>query len=282
MLANHDRLGFTLMVAFALHAVVILGVGFSPEPESASASRLEVTLATTQSKTADEDADFLAQANQQGAGSLENKALIATTEDSPMQDDEVQEAKPVRIERQVFTEFELRVLSSQAESSEQINTVEPEEAKDLNRLGQDDRTEISEEMASLRARLERNKQELAKRGRVRRLTTLSTKRASDAAYLHHWREKVERVGNRHYPKQAREQKMEGELRLLVAIHADGSIKEVKILKSSGQRVLDSAARRIVHLAAPYPPFTGELSEQVDVLEIIRTWKFEQQSLSARY
>ena len=51
---------------------------------------------------------------------------------------------------------------------------------------------------------------------------------------------------------------------------DGSLKQVKVLDSSGHKILDEAAVRIVKLAAPYTPFPEEMRREVDVLEIIRT------------
>ena len=103
----------------------------------------------------------------------------------------------------------------------------------------------------------------------------------DADYVHRWREKVEAIGNRNYPEQSRRLGIYGDLRLLVAINRDGSLKDVEILSSSGHDVLDSAAVRIVRLAAPYPAFPPELRETADVLEIIRTWQFRQNRLSSK-
>ena len=75
--------------------------------------------------------------------------------------------------------------------------------------------------------------------------------------------------------EARRKQLYGELRLMVAVKADGSLDEVRILKSSGFRVLDDAAIRIVQLAAPFAVFPPELRVDTDVLEIVRTWRFEQ-------
>jgi protein TonB len=60
---------------------------------------------------------------------------------------------------------------------------------------------------------------------------------------------------------------------MVAIRPDGSLKEVKLLETSGHRVLDDAAIHIVRLAAPFAPFPDELRQSTDVLEIVRTWQF---------
>lgn len=84
---------------------------------------------------------------------------------------------------------------------------------------------------------------------------------------------MERIGNLNYPEDARRQHLYGSLRLLVSINRDGTLYEVLVLESSGEPVLDQAAQRIVRLAAPYAPFTGDLTD-IDRLEIIRTWRFE--------
>ena len=67
--------------------------------------------------------------------------------------------------------------------------------------------------------------------------------------------------------------------MLVALLPDGTIKEVRILKSSGTKLLDDSAVRIVRLAAPFAPFPDDLRREVDVLQIIRTWKFQNNQYS---
>jgi protein TonB len=65
----------------------------------------------------------------------------------------------------------------------------------------------------------------------------------------------------------------------VVLNPDGTIFEIEILQSSGQRILDSAARQIVHLAAPFNAFPPEIRRQSDRLKIIRTWNFNIEGLS---
>jgi protein TonB len=67
------------------------------------------------------------------------------------------------------------------------------------------------------------------------------------------------------------------LRLLVALNPDGQVVDIEILASSGHRILDDAAIRIVQLASPFQSFPVEMRKSVDRLEIIRTWKFEKQA-----
>ena len=133
---------------------------------------------------------------------------------------------------------------------------------------------ISAEIASLQAKLDKQRQEYAKRPRVRTLTSVSTKESFDAKYLHEWGTRIEQVGNRNYPKEALSRHITGNLRLSVVINPDGTIYEIKVLQSSGQRILDDAARQIVRLAAPFASFPPEIRKQADRLQIIRTWSFE--------
>ena len=90
------------------------------------------------------------------------------------------------------------------------------------------------------------------------------------------------MGNLNYPQQARQNKLYGSLRLMVAVTPDGSLKEVVLLETSGHKVLDDAAINIVRLAAPFAPFPDELRQTTDVLEIIRTWQFRKNSSLRSY
>jgi protein TonB len=51
------------------------------------------------------------------------------------------------------------------------------------------------------------------------------------------------------------------------------VESVEINRSSGQKVLDEAAIRIVRLAAPFAAFPPGIAQDTDVLNITRTWTF---------
>lgn len=127
-------------------------------------------------------------------------------------------------------------------------------------------------IASLSAEIRRKLQTKAERPR-RKFISASTKEYKYAAYMEAWRSKVERVGNLNYPDAARKQKISGSLILDVALNKDGSINEVTIRRSSGYKILDDAAIRIVELASPYSPFPAKIREETDILHITRTWQF---------
>src|SRR5262249_51810197 len=110
--------------------------------------------------------------------------------------------------------------------------------------------DLSQEIASLEARLDTEANTNARMPRVRRLTSVRARQSDDAYYLQSWTRKVEAVGNLNYPEEARRDRLYGSLRMLVTIAADGALMDVKILESSGHQVLDDAALRIVKMSAP--------------------------------
>ncbi|MBP7179102.1 MAG: hypothetical protein KBA29_08735, partial [Moraxellaceae bacterium] len=91
--SSGDRLSFTIFVAVVLHAILIFGIAFTV-PRIELPNVMEVTLAQHRSTTADKDADFLAQANQKGSGSLDKAALITSPHQSRFHDSRIQEIQP--------------------------------------------------------------------------------------------------------------------------------------------------------------------------------------------
>ena len=271
-----DRLGFTLFLAAALHLALILGLGFTLSEPKQISKTLEITLSTFKSEEKPKDADFLAQDNQLGSGTLEHKASPKTTEQAPFQDTEVRKVTPPAAPPQstspATTKTVVTTRSRQPEKAAVKQQTQPQpKAQPAPAF---DSSQLSAEIASLEAELAQDVERYAKRPRVSRQNSAATMRDISAWYRDEWRKKVERIGNLNYPDEARRQQIYGSLRMLVTINRDGTVQELRVIESSGQPVLDDAALRIVRLAAPFAPFTGELAQKFDQVEIIRTWRFE--------
>ena len=302
-----ERFGFTLFFATALHAVAIIGISFTSEAVKPPLKTIEITLAQFQQEKAPKEADFIAQANQEGSGESQEKLLPATPQKSSLRDDKVNPQLPQPVVAQTPpspTPAELpskpektatpakQAQAAASKSPKTVATIKPKAQKtaDISKKPPKEKTKPqnqdrpttsllarSLEIASLQAEIDSHREMMAKQPRVKRLTSASTQKREDALYLDNWRKKIENVGNINYPEEARRKKMYGSLRLLVSIYPDGSVKSIEILQSSGKPVLDDAAKRIVQLAAPFQPFPVEMRKSTDVLEIIRTWKFEKRA-----
>lgn len=270
-----DRLSFTAFVAVALHAAAILGIGFTWQIQQSSSPTIEVTLSQFSDETAPDDASFIAATNQIGSGDAAEILEKTTTSEADFVANVEQDVVPEPVlvlpeDSELDREAELTTTMS---NDFKANAEQDDPADAENGFNTKTLEELAKEIASLDARLAAEAQQQAKGPRVRRLTSVSARRTSDAYYLQSWRRRVESVGNLNYPEEARKKQLYGDLKLLVTIRPDGSLQNVRVIASSGHKVLDDAALNIVRLAAPYPPFPPEMKKSTDLLEIVRSWQF---------
>ena len=275
-----DRLGLTLFFATAAHAVLILGVSFTYEPVDAPPPDRTLEIMVVQNRTAEKEpdqADFLAQANQEGGGE-EAEAVRPKTESQlpsdkpltkplgePLPTGTPEPPKP-QPDRPVLATTSPAEQKAQTPKQERLPTTKPKPLNVAQILAN------SKEIAQLTAEFDRRTEAYAKRPR-RKTISAATREYKYANYLDAWKRKVEKIGNLNYPDEARRRKLYGSLILRVSLKADGTIEEIEVRRSSGYKLLDDAAIRIVRLAAPYAPFPEEIRKETDVLDIIRTWQF---------
>lgn len=273
-----NGLGIAIFLAAALHAILVLGIGFDPGAEPAYTPQLEVTLAQRRSELAPDDATHLAQFSQQGSGDEAPEARVSSAASAPLAVAREQQAELApREQPQTGTPVSTSSASPrQAPSDPAASTPEAAAMPGLSPEAE----RLNQEIANLEAALDDQARDYSNRPRVKRLTSLSTREAVDAAYLHDWRRRVEAVGNQYYPEASIRYGIYGSLRLLVVINYDGHLEDIQVLASSGFAVLDEAAIKIVRMAAPFAPFPAELRASADKLEIIRTWQFEENRLSS--
>jgi len=274
-----DRLSFTLFLAASLHAALILGIGFKASLENTASPTIEVTLAQYSDPEAPEDADFIAQSNQTGSGTESEVVEMTVRQETDFNDTRLNEVITAPLPIPETTLLERREMLTTLRNPEDAVPTEDETPilDQLQPLSMENRSydELAQEIASLEARIAEEQQALAREPRVKRLTSVSTRSADEAAYLNMWRQKVERVGNANYPAG----NLFGDLRMLVVINYDGRVEDLRILKSSGHKNLDEAALRIVRLASPFQDFPVEMRKHYDQLEIIRTWRFTRSGTS---
>jgi protein TonB len=273
---TQERFGFTLFMSLCVHAIIILGVGFTVAVQQQPSTSLDITLAQYQSDTAPQDADFLAQANQEGSGTEAEALAPATDVQARFSDTVIRDVSDFLTERPAVQPktrdtIVARQTDAAAASADPLdNEVPIDTPPDLQNLTPDKPTDS---LASLQAQLDLHRQAYAKRPRRYTMTSASTKKDTDALYLDNWRKRIEAIGNLNYPSQASTEGIYGTLRVMVSLNPDGSVNDIRILRSSGARVLDEAAVNIVQLSAPFDPFPDEMRTRTDILEIIRTWQF---------
>jgi protein TonB len=271
-----ERLSVTLLFSLIAHAVIALGLTFEYSKSAPRLPALDVILVQSASGQKPDKADFLAQANNSGGGNSDKPArpTEAVTAPSPKPTPgiapipvETGQKKPQPAgERELLTQKKsVFAVHSEVEQPEQPDTTQPNPRA---------LTDKHIEMARLANELQRESQIYAKRPK-KKFISANTKEAADAAYQAAWVARIERLGNLNYPDEARRRQLQSgktlTLMLTAGVKRDGSLRSVDIIQSSGYKLLDDAAIRIVQLAAPFPPVPAKA--EYDELYITRTWEF---------
>ena len=265
---KHKRMRNAMLLACAAHILFVAAVSFDFDTSAGYNPQIEVTLATRPSTQAPDEARQIAQSSQQGsAEEAEMEAVTSSFNPLPVEALSPQPVAAAKSAQDSPPDAELLATVAAAPRAVQEERFEQEQR-------------LNQELASLEAELDDQTRALSNRPRVRRLTSVATRESADAAYLHSFLKRLEAVGNKYYPEASIRYGLYGSLRLLVVVRQDGSLEDIRVLKSSGYAVLDEAAIKTVRMAAPFAPFPTELATTTDKLEIIRTWHFEENELSS--
>jgi protein TonB len=273
--SNRDPFAVSILIALTLHAVGGLGIGFVLDfkPLTHPLETLDVVLVNWRSESKPDEADFLAQASQQGGGES-NEVTKPSQEDTGASPGPAEGEDPMEQQEQMSSvadaaREQVLIEDDQAENTQQITSIEqPEPLLPSAALLMQE----SMSMAKLQPGIQRDRESQSKLPR-RKWISANTREYEFAAYMQAWVAKVERVGNLNYPEEIRRMKLTGDLVMTVGIKADGSVESIDITRSSGMPQLDQAATRIVRLAGPYSPLPEHINSTVDVLHITRTWRF---------
>ena len=273
VIGESTRLSATMVLSVLLHAMLILGLGFAVEDAAPVMPTLDVILSQTRTALTPAQADFLAQANNQGGGEHDKSSRPTAPQAGPLPQP-VDGLAPRPLHAQTPAPSpppEARVISS-------INATDPMPSPQVRQhveptpLPQGrEKIDRDIEMARLAAEIQLRSQQYAKRPK-RKFVSASTREYAWAQYLRGWVDRVERVGNLNYPDEARRRRIGGLVVISVAVRRDGSVESTQIVQSSHVPMLDNAALRIVKLSEPFAPLP-KTQDDPDVLHVTRTWQF---------
>jgi len=273
------RFGAASAVSVLVHAFLLFGLGFvMPEPRELhnTAPALSVVLVNAKSQAKPLTADALAQHNLDGGGNTDAKQRAQSPLPAITKDTETTELR-VAQKRVAELEQEAQKLLTRSGSSSEVDTTARRQANAPNpertpNVDSADLVQRSLATARLEAQISKDWNVYQERPR-RKFVGARTQEFRYARYIEDWRQKIERIGELNYPQAARDQRIYGSLIATVSIRADGSLEKVQIDRSSGNKVLDEATVRIVTLAAPFAALPPDITREVDILHITRTWTF---------
>jgi len=272
-----DVTAWALSLAIAIsaisHTIVIFGLGFTFPVAGVKQNTqlsLEVILVNSKTSRQPKKIEALAQVNLDGSGNTgaarrAKNPLPASEKNGQLQRNNLAAQLETK-EKKLMTQINAhqQIYQSNNNSDQQMQKLISKNTKNLIRR--------SLEIASLRAQISQKYADYQKRPR-RQFIGARAQEYRFAQYVEDWRLEIERIGNLNYPDAAREKKIYGNLKLTVSIKRDGSVSDIEIDRSSGYKVLDAAAIRIVELAAPFSRFPPNIEVDTDILSITRTWTF---------
>ena len=273
---RHDKLLTYALGGSVLVHFIVLMIHFSPFDLTQLVDKgppLEVALVNARTAAKPTKADILAQANLDGGGNTDadrraKTPLPVLPVNNPEQQVAVATQKVETLEQQTRELMtQLRSAPIVANQQKPVDAAERTELPTANELMQ-----RTLEAMKLEAQVAKEMEAYQKRPK-RRFVGARAEEYRFARYVEDWRLKIERVGNLNYPAAAREQHLYGSLLLTVSIRSDGSVEGVEVNRSSGSRILDAAAVKIVEMSGPFAPFPPDIKRDTDVLHITRTWMF---------
>ncbi|WP_230655975.1 energy transducer TonB [Psychrobacter sp. I-STPA10] len=265
-------LPFAAIVAIAVHVVIIWGITFSAGVNPADKVQ-EVATVLTQNLQENEEANFIANASQEGSGQVRQQLRLETTQISPMSDTDMNDTQDIinqqqQQRQQRYQDSYLRTTLSYRQVQAENDNKDDNEQNDI----QEQEERLRQQIATLEAQLSQQQQVFAKKTKVETVDSNSTTHGKAAQYLEQFRQHVENVATKNYPAQAQMQKIYGDVRLMVIINNDGTVKAIRLLESSGSTILDEAAKESVRQSAPFGKFTEDMNDIIE-LRVIRTWQY---------
>ena len=274
-----DVLPITLAVSVVLHAIALL-ITFAPPVFDGSKfePHLDVVLVNSKTSSKPVKADALAQANLDGGGNTEAERRAKTNlpklnNVEPAPNVQLASRQVSRLEEEAQRLLQLSQGTHSAADSTRPAPELPGEARLEDPAAEQQRLRI----AQLEAQIAKEWDEYQKLPR-RKFIGARTEGVVYAQYVDQWRQRIEKIGTQYFPEEAKRRKLYGSLVMTVHIKADGSVENIEIDRSSGYRLLDTAARRAVDLAGPFPPFPAAVRKDWDILSISRTFSYTRSDL----
>ena len=107
--------------------------------------------------------------------------------------------------------------------------------------------------------------------KIKKLQANSVVNSEEAVYLNLWQRQIETKGDNLISES--ENLFDGKVQIMATIDIYGNLIDSKILISSGNQLIDDMAINILRESAPFAPFNKTMSNEYNVLEIIRDWNF---------
>ena len=189
-----------VILAAVLHLIILTLQFAMPQESDAAVKEIAVTLRPTKDKI--ENADFLAQVDQQGSGTFREAHRMSSDMPAPMLEQSAGEKQLESLEKlqqKRELSFDEKVLMTTLSWKKEAEQNQRKKAmQELNSQFQAKAAMV----ASLEAQYLQRQQNFSRQQKIKTVDGIQAKQDISAAYLEKFRQKVEFYGNRYYPDAA--------------------------------------------------------------------------------
>lgn len=259
-----DRLPAMLFLAALFHGILIIGVTFNPELTNpfADAISLEVTIVADPDHLIErpDNAEYLAQASQEGGGNTVEKIRPSAPLESAMPvNNEGREDGNSLNDAEAHQRTADELLATQSDADQLVDMAPREQPQPETSVaiameaGAEETMPLPQEEAATLLITDDDPQQ--------RIISADTQESVAAAYLADWKRRIEAVGAAYLPEVSDLDGLVGSPTMLVTISSEGELLDIEISKSSGSPILDLASVDIIQRSAPFNAFSPAMSER---------------------
>lgn len=249
---------WALSIAIILHLVIWLNFWQKPKSQETPTKFIEVSLITKAAPIKAKQNDNVVTPSQQ-----------PVTLPEPLRPEPVKkiEIKPIKKKPVKSVEVKKESPKPKIVTVEKSDVVVKKEAKPVKSTNVSEPKKVEEPIKEKpRLSLESLQQQISQVGTEVRQQQVSER----DKYISQFSAKVKRVGQGIYERGTLPA---GNLTTIIEINADGSVKNFKITRSSGNKKLDDAVENMVYSGAPYSALPFQLQNEAPTLTFSRTWEF---------
>ena len=281
--AGPDRLPAMLFLAALFHGILILGVTFNPELANrfADAISLEVTIVADPDQRIDrpDEAEYLAQASQEGGGNTVEKIRPSAPLQSAMPvDNQGREDGTALTDAEAHEASSDEVLATSNDADQQVELNPREEPVPETTIavameaGAETTLPLPQDEDASLLLTDDDPQQL--------VISADTRESVAAAYLDAWKRRIEAVGAAYLPELGNLDNLTGSPTLLVTINESGDLIDAVVSKSSGSTILDLASVDIIQRASPFDAFPTSMAEEYDTVAFEYKFLFTEQLVTS--
>ncbi len=274
-----DRLPAMMFLAALVHGILIIGVTFNPQLANpfAEAISLEVTIVADPDQHIDrpDEAEYLAQASQEGGGNVTDQIRPSAPLQSAMPvDNRGIETGTAPTDAKAHEASADEVLASENTSDRQVAVdprTEPQPRDSIAvamEAGSEATLSLPQEDEANFLLTDDDPQQL--------VVSADTRESVAAAYLDAWKRRVEAVGAAYLPELGRIDNLTGSPTLLVRIDQDGNLIDAVVSRTSGSPLLDLASVDIIQRAAPFDQFPDPMASEYEKVAFEYKFLFTEQ------